>query len=67
MSKYVDLIKEYAIKNYETDGWDYIVECYEDNEIEAIIKGAGTLSEAIARVHEEVKCRDDYRKDIQGA
>jgi hypothetical protein len=30
----VDAVKAHAVKNYEQDGWDYIVECWEDSEIE---------------------------------
>ena len=29
----VDAVKGHAVRNYEKDGWDYIVECYGDGDI----------------------------------
>ena len=39
-------VKAHAIAHYEQDGWDYIVECYEDAQIADIIKTARTKNSA---------------------
>lgn len=65
----VDLIKavrEHALANYETGGWDYIVECYSDEEIQEAIGGAKTVKGAIRNVGQVVGVQDSVRKDVQG-
>jgi hypothetical protein len=65
MSDFTEAVKAHAIANYETDGWDYVVECYEDEKIAEIIKTAHTEKDAIALMRAHVKPRADYRADIQ--
>jgi len=64
-NQFVDAVKTHALKNYETDGWDYVVECYSDSDIAEIIKTARTAGDAINMVLAEVKPRADYRAEIQ--
>lgn len=59
-------VREHALANYDTDGWDYIVECYEDDELAELIGRARTEASAIKKVAEEVKLKDEYRAEIQG-
>jgi hypothetical protein len=61
----VDGVKAHAVENYEEDGWDYLVECYDDAEVAELIEGATTVAEAIELAAEIMKIKDDYRKDIQ--
>ena len=63
---FVKDVKDHAYANYETGGWDYVVECYSDAEIAELTKDAKTVAEAIALVGREVGDLDDYRKDVQG-
>ena len=67
MTDMVEAVKRHADDNYESDGWDYVVECYSDAEIAEVIEHAGAqdCAEAIDVLHCEVKTRDDYRKEIQ--
>ena len=58
-------VKEFALANYTKDGWDIVVECWEDNDILKAIAGARTPKGAIAKVRKEVKNVDAYRADIQ--
>jgi hypothetical protein len=62
---YLAAIKAHALANYEKDGWDYIVECYDDAQIVEIIKTARTINGAIKMVRARIKPRADYRADIQ--
>ena len=64
-NQFVDAVKKHALKNYETDGWDYVVECYSDSDIAEIIKTARTAAGAIRMVRAEVKPRANYRAEIQ--
>jgi hypothetical protein len=63
--KYIDAVKDYAIKHYVEDGWDYIVECYTDNEIWQLIQEADSTEHAIQLAHYIAKIKDEYRKEIQ--
>ena len=58
-------VKAHAITHYELDGWDYVVECYDDAQIADIIKTARTPAGAIKMMRAQVKPRADYRAEIQ--
>jgi len=62
----IDAVKSHARDNYEEGGWDYLVECYEDSEIDELIGGATTIAGAIKKVAKVMGIKDDYRKDIEG-
>ena len=66
LAQYVTAIKAHALTHYEQDGWDYVVECYDDAQIADIIKTARTEKGAIKMMRAQVKPRADYRADIQG-
>jgi|ETNvirome_6_1000_1030641.scaffolds.fasta_scaffold10799_2 hypothetical protein len=61
----VDAVRAHAYKNYDKDGWDFVVECWSDKEIEEKILGTSfyddeerTISPPIttaARAIKEVK------------
>lgn len=58
-------VRKHALANYETDGWDYVVECWDDEELTRSIGFAQTEKEAIAAVHKAVKIMADYRAEIE--
>jgi len=64
MNDFTTAVKDYALAHYETDGWDYVVECYSDAEIADVIKTARTAAGAIKMMRAQVKPRADYRKEI---
>lgn len=61
----VDAVKEYAVAHYEEDGWDYVVETMEDEDIAEDIAGARTPQEAIAKMYKIAKMLGDHRSEIQ--
>ena len=65
IAQYVTAIKAHAIAHYEIDGWDYVVECYDDAEIRDVIKNCRTIAGAIRTMRAHIKPRADYRADIQ--
>ncbi len=62
----VEVVKNYACANYEMDGWDYIVECFSDEDILEAIKHAKTDKAAIRAVGRLAKELNERRKDVQG-
>jgi hypothetical protein len=75
LNKYLaKLVMEYAVDNYDKDGWDFLVETYTLEEVEAVLAmpksalGAGqvrTLKGAIKKVKSKccLKLLDERRKD----
>lgn len=68
MEDLIKAVRAHALAHYEEDGWDYVVECYEDADLQQLIEeeGATTAEEAIKALGKVMKLKDDYRKDIQG-
>jgi hypothetical protein len=65
MNDFTEAVKQHALANYEIEGWDYVVECYDDAQIADIIKTARTPAGAIKMMRAQVKPRADYRAEIQ--
>jgi hypothetical protein len=66
----VAAVKRHAQRNYETGGWDYVIESYTDEEIAKVIGDPQLIASenvAIQRVADEVGPMDEVRRDIQGA
>lgn len=63
----IKAVKRHAISNYNTDGWDVVVECYTDEELGAIITigNCSTEEQAIAAVLADVKPYADFRDEIR--
>jgi hypothetical protein len=43
----VEAVAKHAIRHYEVEGWDILVECWEDQDIWNVIEGATSEKEAI--------------------
>lgn len=67
MNPLVEAVKKHAIENYEKDGWDIAVECYDDATLASMIRGETTEAGAIKKVHCIVSVLDEVRSDIQGS
>lgn len=60
-------VREYAIHNYNREGWDVVVEAWEDEDILRCVQDATTVEQAIENVREMVKIYNDVREDIRNA
>jgi hypothetical protein len=59
----ITAIRAHAIANYNRQGWDFLVECYEDKDILEEIGTAKTLKGAIRKLLPTLRDQDDYRKE----
>lgn len=57
-------IREHAVANYERDGWDFLVECWSDDEILEEI-GNRKAKAAIAHLRKIVRAQDEQRRAAQ--
>lgn len=58
-------VKQYALDHINVGGWDYVVECWDDEEILSNTGVVASIDEAITRVGEAIGPIADYRADIQ--
>ena len=65
MNTFVEAVKAYAVANYVNDGWDFVVECWADDEIEIEVEGATTEEEAIAIMAETVSAAHGHREEMR--
>lgn len=63
-SSLIPAVRQYALDHYNQDGWDYLVECWEDSDIADAIAGATTLEQAIAKCHRGVSLLDERRREV---
>ena len=60
----VTAVRAHANGNYEKDGWDFLVECYSDDEIVDLIGGARTVNGAIKKCADLLGVLDERRQDV---
>ena len=63
----IDAVRAHAAEHYNEDGWDYVVECWEDWEILAVVRGSNRESQAIRKVRKQVRALSDHRTEIQAS
>jgi hypothetical protein len=65
ISKFTHEVRDYALANYDSDGWDFVVEAYTDEELSEEIDNAQTLRSAIDNVRRICKVRDEQREGMR--
>ena len=61
----VAAVRAHAVDNYESDGWDFVVECWTDADIAERIEGITTPEAAIAAVGEIAGLLDEQRSEVR--
>jgi hypothetical protein len=63
----VDAVQAFARDNYNKDGWDFVVETMDRDDITRVLLDppVSTIEEAISAVGYLVKLLDERRRDIQ--
>lgn len=61
----IKAVRDYAATNYGKDGWDYVVECWSDEEIADAIGGSKTAKGAIAKVRAAIHPLSDMRDEVR--
>lgn len=63
----VQAVRRHALDNYERDGWDIVVECYDDGDILERISDAKaqTPAAAVKACERWVKLYDEQRRAIR--
>jgi len=68
MKALVEAVKAHALDHYDEGGWDYVVECFSDDEIAEDIGKATTVNGAIKKVKWHANllggARDEVRAEI---
>jgi hypothetical protein len=61
----VKQVREYAVQNCDRDGWDFLVECWEDADIQEYMGDAEDLETAILRCRSVTRTLDGQRREIR--
>lgn len=62
----ISAVRKHAVRNYEKGGWDYVVECFSDAELEKIIGRCTGTRGAIDKVKAYITPMANYRDDVRG-
>jgi len=65
LQELVDAVKAHALANYESEGWDFCVECWSDNDIAEMIAEDETVEAAIANVGRTCSLLGERRSEVQ--
>lgn len=60
-------VRDHALDNYNTEGWDYLVECWEDGDIIDAMGDASTTKQAINNVRDALRPLADMRDEVRAA
>jgi len=58
-------VRDHAEENYCLDGWDFLVECWDDKDIAERIGDAKTVKQAIKNCLEVVQLLSEQRSEIE--
>lgn len=61
----VDAVKKHANANWGKDGWDYVVECFTDQEIWEKIAGCNSDKQAIKKMASICSLLAERRDDVR--
>lgn len=62
---FVAAVRDHAEKNYNRDGWDFVVECWSDEEIAEAIEGCDSEESAVRAVAKIAGALEEHRREIQ--
>lgn len=62
---WADDIQSYALENYNSDGWDYIVECFTLDEIIDEISSCYDYDEALKTIESIALSYDERRAEVR--
>lgn len=63
MQHLIKAVRAHAMKNWHKDGWDYLAECWDDQDIAWAIGDAKNARAAIAACKRQVKILNDHRNE----
>lgn len=63
----IKAVKRHAMNNYNKGGWDFVVECWSDDDIADAIVGCANAKAAIRKVARSARALHDRRTDICNA
>lgn len=67
VGRWVEAIRAHAHTNYNKAGWDFLVECWEDEDVIEAIGDARSYGEAIANVRATVGTLAERRDEVRNA
>jgi hypothetical protein len=63
----VEQVRKHAEARYDRDGWDFLVECWEDHDIAEWIGDAADFETAMERCRHVTRALDDNRRQCRAS
>jgi hypothetical protein len=64
MESWIDRIRKHAMTHYTEDGWDILIECWDDAYIEEHYRGCGSYTEAVIKISDILVTMDGWRSEV---
>ncbi len=64
MDELIRAVRDHADAHWGKDGWDFLVECWSDEDIAVAIGSAKTPKAAIAACKRQVRILDEHRSEM---
>ena len=64
MKDLITAVRDHALSHYNEDGWDFLVECWEDADIQRTIKSCTTEASAIEACRVALKPISEKRDEV---
>ena len=64
MKTWIERIRQHAMIHYTEDGWDILIECWDDNYINEHFRGCATYEEAVVAISDILVTMDGWRSEI---
>ena len=65
MERLIISVRIHAEDNYGKEGWDFLVECWSDEDIARMVRGCLNSSEAIASCRRSTKLMAERRAEVE--
>ena len=64
MESWTDRIRKHAMTHYTEDGWDILIECWDDAYINEHFRGYKTYEEAVIAISDVLVTMDGWRSEV---
>ena len=64
MESWIDRIRKHAMIHYTEDGWDILIECWDDSYINEHFRGCKTYEEAVIAISNVLITMDGWRSEV---
>lgn len=65
LAEMIDAVKQYSKDNWGKEGWDFVYECWETDDIVDVIRSCKSCEDAVREVGKVAKLLDEQRMEAR--